>query len=215
VYHYWWWQGGAFRLSFNVAWAILLAADNLRHYPERTAALAKARDHVWVTTDQMKALDIKPLYRDWDQARFGVIEGVFGNDWFAQFMRNDQYGAFWQPYDFHRQHAEMDIPMLHVAGWYDTFLQGTIDSYSGLRSKARSADAGRAQKLIVGPWQHVSWGLGGGRPDFGPELMKLNASRSAKRWFDHWLKGRSERRDGRAAVLIFVMGENVWRAEDE
>ena len=216
VYHYWWWQGGALRLSFNVAWAILLAADNLRHYPERAAALAKARDQVWVTTDQMKALDIKPLYRDWDQARFGVIEGVFGNDWFAQFMRNDQYGAFWQPYDSHRQHAEMDIPMLHVAGWYDTFLQGTIDSYSGLRSKARSADARRAQKLIVGPWQHVSWGRSTvGDLDFGPELMKLNAFEVRKRWFDHWLKGEANGVMDEPPVLVFVMGENVWRAEDE
>jgi predicted acyl esterase len=49
VYHYWWWQGGAFRLSFNVSWAILLAFDNLRHYPERYGRLAEARDQVWVT----------------------------------------------------------------------------------------------------------------------------------------------------------------------
>ncbi|HXH21639.1 MAG TPA: CocE/NonD family hydrolase, partial [Dehalococcoidia bacterium] len=216
VYHYWWWQGGAFRLSFNVAWAVLLAFDNLRHYPGRRAALERAREQVWVTPEQMKALDIKPFYREWQAGRFDVIEGVFGNDWFGEFMRHDEYGAFWRPYDFHTQHEAMDLPMLHVAGWYDTFLQGTLDSFAGLRAKAKSEAARRGQKLIVGPWQHVTWGRSTvGDLDFAPEVSKLNPFETRRRWFDHWLKGTANGVMDEAPVLLFVMGQNVWRAEEE
>jgi putative CocE/NonD family hydrolase len=216
VYHYWWWQNGAFRLSFNVAWAIFLAFDNLRHYPARREALEAARQQVWVTPEQMKALDIKRLYREWQRDRFGVIEAVFGNDWVGEFMRHDEYGPFWQPYDFHTQHEAMDVPMLHVAGWYDTFLQGTLDSFTGLRAKAKSEAARRGQRLIVGPWQHVSWGRSTvGDLDYGAELMKLNAFEVRRRWFDHWLKGEANGVADEAPVVLFVMGENTWRAEWE
>ena len=44
VYHRWWFQGGAFRLGFNLAWLIALAQDNLRHFPERTANLIEYRE---------------------------------------------------------------------------------------------------------------------------------------------------------------------------
>ncbi len=216
VYHYWWWQGGAYRLSFNVSWAILLASDNLRHYPARNARLAEARDQVWVTPEQMKALDIKPLYREWTYGNFEAIEGVFGNQWFEDFMRHSEYGDFWKPYDFHTQHSRMDLPMLHAGGWYDTFLQGTIDSYTGLRAKAKTEAARRAQKLIVGPWQHVSWGRSTvGDLDYGQDLMKLGPFEERKRWFDHWLRGEANGIMDEAPVLVFVMGENVWRPENE
>ncbi len=216
VYHYWWWQGGAFRLSFNVSWAILLASDNVRHYPNRSALLTKARDEVWVTPDEMKALDIKPLYREWTYANFPAIEGVFGNDWFNEFMRHAEYGPFWRPYDFHTQHGEFDLPMLHAGGWYDTFLQGTIDSYTGLRAKAKTERTRQAQKLIVGPWQHVTWGRSTvGDLDYGPEVNSREPFQYRKRWFDHWLKGEANSVMAEAPVLIFVMGENVWRPENE
>jgi putative CocE/NonD family hydrolase len=214
VYHYWWWQGGAFRLSFNLAWAILLAGDNHRHYPERAAALEKWRREAWVSPEEMKALDIKPLFRTWNYEETSILDGVFGNDWVRDFMTHYSYGEFWKPYDFHTQHAEMDIPMMHVAGWYDTFLQGTLDSYTGLRAKAKSDRARDGQKLIAGPWQHVTWGRSTvGDIDFGQALQSLNPFATRRRWFDYWLKGEDNGFLSEAPVLLFVMGENVWRPE--
>jgi len=48
----------------------------------------------------------------------------------------------------------------------------------------------------------------------GPEAL-IRTNDIEQRWFDYWLKGidtgiRSER-----PVQIFVMGDNVWREEDE
>jgi predicted acyl esterase len=42
---------------------------------------------------------------------------------------------------------------IHVGGWYDHFLQGTIDGYIGYDDNGTSRAKGH-QKLIMGPWTH-------------------------------------------------------------
>ena len=214
VYHYWWYQGGAFRLSFNLAWVLALAQDNLRHFPRRLEALTRDREQALVSPEEMLRLELKPLFREWSFGDFATIDGVFGNDWFDQFMQHPDYGDFWRPYDFATQHAEMDTPMLHIGAWYDTFAQGTIDSYAGLARHARSERARSAQRLIMGPWRHVNWGQREvGELDFGPRLLEVVPFDTRRRWFDRWLGGGGDV-DAAPPVLIFVMGENVWRAEE-
>lgn len=207
VYHYWWWHGGAFRLSFNAAWVVLLARDNLRHFPARLTSLEAMREQAWVTPEQMRALQISPFFREWHPDGMAFLGEVFGNDWFREFMGHPSYGAFWEPYDFTTQHQDYSSPMLHVGGWFDTFAQGTIDAYAG----ATAHGAGE-QRLVVGPWRHVNWGeTQTGEWDFGPSLTSVSPFETRKQWFDRHLRGIG---DPEAPVLIYVMGENAWRAEE-
>lgn len=207
VYHYWWWHGGAFRLSFNAAWAVLLARDNLRHFPRHLAALAEQQAQAWITPDQMRAQEVSPFFRQWSPERFDHLADVFGNAWFQEFMAHPSYGPFWQPYDFTTQHHEFASPMLHVGGWFDTFAQGTIDSYVGVATRGSGE-----QRLIVGPWRHVNWGESEtGEWTFGDALFEVLPFETRKRWFDRHLRGHS---DTEPPVLIFVMGEDAWRAEE-
>jgi predicted acyl esterase len=50
-------------------------------------------------------------------------------------------------------YSNVSVSGLHVGGWYDHFLQGTIDGYLGYQHKGTSEARGR-QKLIMGPWTH-------------------------------------------------------------
>lgn len=216
VYHRWWYQGGTFRMGFNLPWLILLAMDNLRHYPAKLKQLLADRDATWITPEQMRANDLKPLFRDFAFRDYKTTDGVFGNEWFTEFMEHPEYGPFWHGYDFNRQHAEMDIPMLHIGGWYDTFCQGTIDAYTGMRANGRTEFARENQRLIMGPWRHVNWGMRDvGELDFGDNLLTMNPFDVRKAWFDHWLAGDGAGNIDMPPVQIFVMGENVWRAESE
>ena len=216
VYHRWWYHGGAFRLSFNVAWALMLAQDNLRHFPQRLQALERDRVEAWVTPEQMRNLEIEPFLREWSFRDFAAIEGVFGNRWLEEFMEHPDDGPFWRPYDFTALHHETETPMLHIGGWYDTFCQGTIDSYVGLATRASTEEARRGQRLIMGPWRHVNWGQQEvGELDFGPGLLAVEPFTVRARWFDHWLRDVDAGVADEPPVLIFVMGENVWRAEQE
>ena len=107
---------------------------------------------------------------------------------------------------------ELDIPVLHVSGWYDDEQIGTPLNFVGMSTKARSQSARDAQRLLMGPWGHgVNAGQKLGEVDFGPTAT-IDLWGYAARWLDARL-GRGD--DDVPRVRIFVMGSNEWRDEAE
>lgn len=102
------------------------------------------------------------------------------------------------------------VPSFHVAGWYDIFVQPTIDNYC---AAARSTPA----RLLIGPWNHISTSCFQGELNFGAAADGASVDLGDSvlgRTFD-WLASRlnDEPEDADLPVKIFVMGENVWRSE--
>ena len=85
-----------------------------------------------------------PLVPGYERA-FGKRVGYL-EDWLAHPAARDLY---WAP-----RRANPDIesapPVQLLGGWYDVFLDQTLDSYRRLRQ------AGRTVRLVVGPWNHTS-----------------------------------------------------------
>ena len=52
-------------------------------------------------------------------------------------------------------YSNISVAAIHVGGWYDHFLQGTIDGYIGYDDQGAIEAQGK-QKLIMGPWTHVN-----------------------------------------------------------
>jgi len=52
-------------------------------------------------------------------------------------------------------YSNISVAAIHVGGWYDHFLQGTIDGYIGYDDYSSTKAQGK-QKLIMGPWTHVN-----------------------------------------------------------
>lgn len=117
------------------------------------------------------------------------------------------------------RHAGISLPTFHVGGWYDIFLQGTLDNYVAMAANGKPA------RLLVGPWSHSSLnGLSGGQVgevNFG--LVSCSRSIEGRtsladlmlQWYDHWLKEIDVGLADESPVKIFVMGANVWRDEKE
>ena len=53
------------------------------------------------------------------------------------------------------RYSNVSVYGIHVGGWYDHFLQGTIDGYIGYDDYGASRAQGH-QKLVMGPWTHGS-----------------------------------------------------------
>ncbi|MFW9771781.1 MAG: CocE/NonD family hydrolase [Candidatus Thorarchaeota archaeon] len=53
------------------------------------------------------------------------------------------------------RYSNISVYGIHVGGWYDHFLQGTLDGYVGYDDYGRARANGH-QKLIMGPWTHGS-----------------------------------------------------------
>lgn len=63
------------------------------------------------------------------------------------------YDDFVKKYDLSYNADKVNVPMLHIGGWYDIFTQGTIDAYHSLQERGGPGARGR-QRLIMGPWTH-------------------------------------------------------------
>ncbi|GIF52790.1 hypothetical protein DFJ67_4367 [Asanoa ferruginea] len=97
-----------------------------------------------------------------------------------------------------RPAADVAVPALVIAGWFDLFLRGTI--------LAAGPGAG-PRELIVGPWPH-----GGANPgvfpefDFGPAASGAAIGLTDRQldWFDRWLRSTDD--SPRSAATWFHHG---------
>jgi len=187
-------------------------------------------------TLERKGLDLRPAleaYLEDPSVRFSPLkrehyEHLPISDWgerlapgapyFADLLAHSVDGPFWDRTDVLSRAAEIDTPTLHVGSWYDSFQPDGQRMFRAMRDGAPSAAARRGQKLIMGPWGHIPYShpttQGAGEAEFGPEaLIDLHAIQL--RYFDHLLKGVDTGLLDEPPVRIFVMGENVWRDEQE
>jgi putative CocE/NonD family hydrolase len=93
--------------------------------------------------------------------------------------------------------------MLHIGGWYDIYLRGTIENFQRLRELKKSP-----MRLLIGPWTHHGDAVGfAGDVDFGPEAALADFDVGFHlNWFDAYLKGRRTPATTQAAVRYFLMG---------
>jgi putative CocE/NonD family hydrolase len=140
------------------------------------------------------------------------------HDWIAHPTRD----AYWNDISFETAYDTIGVPMLSVGGWYDIFVRGTLQDDVAVRAKGKPA-ARTGKRLMVGPWIHGSSARNNAFPgiptppdavDFGADA-EVDMLKVQLRWFDYWLKGIDNGVKDEAPVKIFVMGENVWRNEQE
>ena len=129
-------------------------------------------------------------------------------------LQHTRLDDFWAPLCYQNRFDQIDLPVLHISGWYDDEQIGTPRNYAGMTRQAPSPLARANQKLVMGPWGHrVNTTQKLGEVDFGPQaLIDLRGLELA--WFNRWLKGL-ESDDARPGARIFVMGTNKWRDEVE
>jgi putative CocE/NonD family hydrolase len=203
----WVYRGGAFELAFMLGWTLTWARGNLAKL-----ATGAEYDRRLAELDQGLA-EIDRWHRRLPLNPNPLLVGL--EDWYNDCLSHPEDGPFWHRWNIARQYSEIDTPICHMGGWFDIFLAGTLKNYTGLRANARTPEARRAQRLIVGPWVHGPWNLAlqvQGEVDFGPESLRdYNLVRLP--WFEHWLKGRPA--PDEAPVQLFVMGENHWRAASD
>jgi len=208
-YAEWVYHGGAFELAFMLGWTLGLAYADPAHLGAGDDLLARKNslEQALAAIDRwQKHLPLNPN---------PLLVGLA--DWYNDYLSHPDDGAYWQQWSIERQHAEIEAPILHLGGWFDIFLNGTLKNFVGLRAHARTPEARRAQRLIVGPWVHGPWNLPKsvqGEVDFGPESVR-DYNQRRRPWFDHWLKGIPNGVMDEPAVQLFVMGENRWRSADE
>ncbi|PLZ96041.1 S15 family X-Pro dipeptidyl-peptidase [Fischerella thermalis CCMEE 5268] len=193
LYTDWAYEGGAFCLHTNLAWAMQLATETARLRGDKQAyqALLAASRNL-------------PLY-DPIPTRPEVLQNLAPDSFYHEWIEHSQPDAYWENLSPKTHLQNIDLPMFHIGGWFDTYLRGTLSLY-----KEMAARSHYRQQLLVGPWAHLPWGRKVGEVDFGVNAISP-VDRMQICWFDQFLKGIDTGLTHQLPVWLFEMGSNTWQ----
>ncbi len=117
------------------------------------------------------------------------------------------YDDYWRKSDTTLKFAQMNVPAVHIGGWFDMFAQATINEFVGRQHLGANGSRG-AQKLILGPWTHGIGKMPAGELTF-PQANRVPEQYSSGRWFDHYLRGADNGVEQEPAVAYYVMGDTI------
>jgi predicted acyl esterase len=130
---------------------------------------------------------------------------------------------YWSNVTLEDNWQDVNIPAVHIGGWYDCFSQGLLDGFMGYQYDGGPGAAGKS-KLIVGPWTHALFG----ERLQGELLYPLNAKDTFSEEYldeilDQYILGISNDFENRPNVFYYVMGDvknesaigNFWRYADD
>ncbi|TWU07207.1 Cocaine esterase [Symmachiella macrocystis] len=135
------------------------------------------------------------------------------------FLAHPKYDKFWEEVNPEARAADVHAPGIYFGGWYDIFLQGTLNSFESIHNHGGDGARGNC-RLIVGPYAH-----GGFTELTYPDNSAIpNAPQAgdALRYFDHLTKGIDNGVENDQPVHYYVMGDpedntapgNFWRSAD-
>ncbi len=207
-------RGGAYEFGLSASWTLGMGLGQLfRRYGQDPAALGVAVAAWAAELDALGTTGYASLpLAEFAPLRRPEVAPIFFDGLAAPLDRAQEPFA---TTTILGKHDLVDVPTLNIGGWYDIFLAGTIANYQAMQAQ------GKPSKLLIGPWTHGSQGNPIGERSFGFGAqaglidLRIDLRGLQLRWFDHWLKGLDTGMLAEAPITLFVMGANVWRAEQE
>jgi putative CocE/NonD family hydrolase len=205
-------RAGVFELGLESAWLLQRGLDVLsrRHrgnpQGQFQAFTAMAREY-----DRF----VESGYAEVPLQHFGPLARLDLDQPMTEALARREDVAFQDPARVAPAYEAVQIPALHIGGWYDIFLNGTIHNYQAMCSRGNAH-----QYLVIGPWSHASFTPNVGDLDFGlgssAALIDLQIDLVSLhlQFFDHFLKQATNGFDQWPRVKYFMMGRNSWRSSD-
>jgi putative CocE/NonD family hydrolase len=202
LFHNWVYTGGAFQLAFNLRWGAVQMNGRVNQV-----------QYLWMPPEQHYTALFWHLPLATGDERAGRV-----CEFYREWLRHPANDAYWEKLgNLEKDYDQIDVPTYGFGGWYDVFLQGTLNNFVGVSTRGLTERARRSQRVMIGPWIHDLGDRGRcgrtGDVDFGPAaLVDLRAEEL--RWFDYWLKGIDDGLLREPPVRVFVMGANRWRTAE-
>ena len=198
-------QGGALKWETSLGWILYVVPGlseshlaNLGMTPEEIAAEKLA--NALATGDVFSHLGTSPGTTALDSQTWMTLPlsdvpglGLAGfwedylNDYAVQNEYRDQYNVW----------DRINVPALHVGGWYDLFSRGTLEAYTKI-----SAVGVPDQKMFMTYGHHMI-------------MSALIPPDLTYQWFDYWLKGIDTGIMDQPAVDYYLMGADEWRTAEQ
>jgi uncharacterized protein len=202
----WTYQGGALEQWFDQNWTTQLATNTMwRLIAKDTNALLAAStlpltrypafNYASLPAGADATAQLAPYYLDW--------------------LGHPNYDAYWKQWSIEEHFSDIRVPALHIGGWYDIFLNGTLRNYMGIKAHGGSDAARNGQHLLVQIGGHAGFGRRIGDVEFGDEAVRFASTDVLLAWYDHLFKGVQNEFATDRPVRVFVMGANAYRQESD
>jgi len=191
LYADWAYENGAFCLQANFAWAVQLAAETARLKGD-----AIAYQVLYTASRNL------PFYHP-SSKLIESLRKYAPNSFYDEWLNHPQPGDYWQKLSPNLD--GVDLPMLHIGGWFDPYLRGNLRLYKDMANRSHCP-----QHLMVGSWAHLPWGRKVGARDYGAAAVSF-VDQVQVQWFDQFLKGIDTGLLDKPPIYLFEMGSNQWR----
>jgi predicted acyl esterase len=134
------------------------------------------------------------------------------------FLEHTTYDDFWKGLNAEAHADQVDAPGVFIGGWYDIFLQGTINSFVEIQRRGGPHARGKCF-LLIAPTAHGKFNEPVEYPDAAKAPINLAAPMNL---IEHWLGKPSKEVEALKPVHYYVMGDcdvagapgNSWRSAD-
>jgi putative CocE/NonD family hydrolase len=170
----------------------------------------------WIAGNTPKPTGAKPVDMNLALLRLPLsdVDEAIGwpMPWLDAYLTHPEPNGFWTRLDLTSRLPDLQLPALHVVGYYDFFSRESVDNFVMMQNGARDPATRKQQRLVLGPWDHGTIGKSQvAEVNFGPEAA-LDVATIQLDWFDRHLKQYPAAvAKPFAPVRYFSMGDNVWR----
>lgn len=192
LYSDWAYENGAFCYELNLAWAIQLAAETARLKGDLIAYKI-----FYLASRNLPFHDIPIILEE------NLIKYCPSN-FYYQWLSHPKNSDYWRNLSPKTYFKDVDLPMLHIGGWFDTYLRGTLNLYHQMSKKSQFQ-----QSLIIGAWSHLPWGNSLGDRHY-TQLANNNINELQINWFNKYLKGIENDNLLSKNIQLFQMNSNKW-----
>lgn len=145
-----------------------------------------------------------------------LLEEIFANE--------NCTGDVWVNVTLDDNWEDINVPAIHMGGWYDIFLQGITDGYYGYQHLGGPGAKGKS-KLVIGPWTHegfITYQQGElTYPENSMQVVEL--LQMYLDMINKYIMNENNGFDDRPSVWYYVMGDvdvidapgNEWRYTDD
>lgn len=189
---------GRFAIGNYLRWSFQLARDEARRMNDVQAEEYCSQ----MMRDPSEVLHQLPILKE-----HPILKKYF--PYYYDWSAHTTYDSYWEERNFLTDIVENPLPTLHIGGWFDNYLNGTLQTYDALH-KAKKSNDDVFHRLIIGPWVHIPWGKKAGGKSYGPEADG-NLHMEHLKWFDYWLKDMNHQLEEEPAIRYFELGRDKWK----
>lgn len=186
-------ENGAFCYQLNLGWAVQLATETARLKGDFTAYKI-----LYLASRNLPFYDHPISFQE-------VLRKYAPSNFYYQWLNHPENDEYWQKLSPKTYLKEVDLPMLHIGGWFDCYLRGTLNLYQEMSEKSNFH-----QHLIIGAWGHIPWGNTLGDRHYGKQANSFIDELQIN-WFNKFLKGINSEKISKFPISLFEMGSNEWQ----